>query len=63
MSTHTTMRDGRERHRMSEYTVKPLTSSTWDDFARLVHDTEHRLLVDTLADLCNNERTPTEVSA
>jgi phosphoribosylglycinamide formyltransferase 1 len=38
------------------------TSAGFDDFARLVHDTEHRLLVDTLADLCN-EPIPTEVSA
>jgi phosphoribosylglycinamide formyltransferase-1 len=38
------------------------TSAGFDDFARLVHDTEHRLLVDTLADMCN-EPIPTEVSA
>lgn len=44
-------------------TVDIDTSAGFDDFARLVHDTEHRLLVDTLADLCNNERAPTEVSA
>lgn len=35
----------------------------FDRFVELVHATEHRLLVDTLVDLCTNAPRPTEVSA
>ncbi len=35
----------------------------FDRFAEAVHATEHRLLVDTLTDLCTRNRRPTEVSA
>jgi phosphoribosylglycinamide formyltransferase 1 len=35
----------------------------FDRFTELVHATEHRLLVDTLTDLCTHSTRPTEVSA
>ena len=35
----------------------------FDAFANVVHATEHRLLVDTLTDLCSAAPAPTEVSA
>jgi folate-dependent phosphoribosylglycinamide formyltransferase PurN len=35
----------------------------FDAFATLVHDTEHRLLVDTLTELCTATPDRTEVSA
>jgi phosphoribosylglycinamide formyltransferase-1 len=44
-------------------TVDIDTSAGFEHFAQLVHATEHRLLVDTLIDLCSTDHTHTEVPA
>jgi len=44
-------------------TVDIDTDAGFDAFAELVHATEHRLLVDTLTDLCTDTPDRTEVSA
>jgi phosphoribosylglycinamide formyltransferase-1 len=44
-------------------TVQIDVGAGFDAFAALVHDTAHRLLVDTLAEQCTRTAEPTEVSA
>jgi phosphoribosylglycinamide formyltransferase-1 len=44
-------------------TVPIDVTAGFDAFAELIHRTEHRLLVDTLSELCSTARTPSEVSA